>query len=216
MGFTDGLSQSPESFSFSLKYLESHFEGTHGRRGLLLVEIFPEDDDSPNCYPFTPFLALGRGSLVSRFLGPRLKKQQNQHYYLCIDVFWQVSRCHTVETVYPPTDATIVGNNLLARTWWAWSRWRLILRGTGLFHRLSSMNRLHRISYAFKRFSQIFLEKILRRYRLLKDLKRWICGLRMENICKLKAEEIEVYNWRFYCNRLRLNYVFYRKRISLV
>lgn len=136
------------------------FEGTHGRRGLLLVEIFPEDDDSPNCHPFTPFLALGRGSLVSRFLGPRLKKRQNRHYYLCIDVFWQVSRCHTVETVYPPTDATIVGNNLLARTWWAWSRWRLILRGAGLSRGLSSVNR---ISYALKRFSQIFLEKNLRR-----------------------------------------------------
>lgn len=80
---------------------------------------------------------LGAASFIPFFLR-RVKKRQNSHYYSCIDVFWQVSRCRIVETVYPPTGVAIVLNNLLARTWWVWSRRRLILRREEFLEKLFS------------------------------------------------------------------------------
>lgn len=53
----------PWERGFSLKYLEEYI-----RDCAALVEIFSEDEDPPNCYPFTPFLVAGPGSFIPFFL----------------------------------------------------------------------------------------------------------------------------------------------------
>ena len=90
--YSGGLSSifphSPETRDSSLKYVEFQLGGTRPGSTRLSAggDIFPKDDDPPNCHPFTPFSRVG--SFVSLFFAIETReRRQSQRYYLYIDVF---------------------------------------------------------------------------------------------------------------------------------